>query len=258
MRLITETQAPRNIFTFKAQSYDQALEKAAAGLKDEAVQGCVWLREGFRRVNTPSPMQFYALLESEIIGGNSELSRINPVFGLPSTDWFRLAARIEKSGNTLFPDSDLMRSLMHPEVGDVLKYFTSCFMTLRFVTETSATLHIDNAYQETSLFKNLFSRKLFGTKSIRMIEYEGDIPGTLVYDPADVDKNDYMAWVNSGNIYPDFNKTPEPWMVRSSDVLILTNTSWPRRKVLIHSEPKIERCKVKDARAIRIYDCFPT
>lgn len=259
MRLITETQSPDNILAFKARSYSEALEITAKSLNQTGVQGCVWLRDDFQQVSSACPTELFSLVERGVSMGNSDLSALNPVFGASYVNWYNLGARIEKSGVKCFPDCDLMRSLMNPDVGDVLKHFSSCFMTMRFVTGSEGRLHTDSGIVEKDWLKTAFARGLFGRKSIRIIEYDGNVPGTMVYDPKDIDQKEYKNWLNGDrqSNFPDFEREPEPWALRSSDALFLTNGSWSREKLLIHSEPKFKASEMKDARIIRIYDCSP-
>lgn len=259
MRQITETQSPDNIVCFRAESYAGAVEKAAEGLEEPKIQGCVWLRDDFERAHMPSPKDMFALLKREIESGNDYLSRLNPVFNSDHKHWYKLGVKLRPSGNIYHPDCDLMRSLMHPEIGGLLKHFSSCYMTIRFATQARSSIHMDPTRGDGNALTNMFKRGAFNGCEVRMIEYEGDVPGTLIYDPQDIDLVEYAQWLNDkdDDLYAFADCDPEPWMVRPSDALFLTNSNWPKQKILLHAEPEFEVPSMGEARVIRVFDCMP-
>jgi hypothetical protein len=243
MRIIDHSNCPSNVRTFTANSFDEAVLKADRLIREDGVQAVVWLRKEFTAAVSCDDLAYLGKCVNKIIPRLSDPKERFDVKVVSTLD-----------GNAVYKlDLPLLKACIEDEMLKTLATkFTRSAAKIRVMNRSYSDAHYDPV-EENYSFSEEF---LFYGLPIKILEYHGFL-GTMIYDPSEMhlgyyqeytkfkdDKYSLREWI--GHLI-----LPNPWHVRGSDMLFLTNKGWPDCKVALHGEPEYEGIS---PRVVSIYD----
>ncbi|MAS87070.1 MAG: hypothetical protein CMH30_03710 [Micavibrio sp.] len=204
-------------------------------IREEGVQAVVWLRDTFKAAASYEDL---AYIYKEITKKTDVPLRFTLLLAFVAYGHFNFTQ-----------DMPLLSGCSdHDFIENIALHFTKAEAKIKAHQSSDADAHVDGTKTKHPLDDSLLFLGLY----VRILEFHG-FPGTNIYDPAEIDPSWYDAYLDK-----DFCEyilstmpLPEPWQVKGSDVLFLTNKSWPKSKVCLHGEPFYDS---EISRVVSIYD----
>ncbi len=242
---------PDNIATFEAVTLYEACLKADQALRQEGIQGAVWVR------NEQEPFLQDRMAALNAVRQKSgsfafDGSTMRSVMGLS------LQTDMRKGDDGLYrPRFDSYQGLKAEEVidpkrimelQDLTKLFGVSTLNIRYQMKEHIDPHYD--YYTDSAPMDGDENRVFMGRPMRILASRHQ-PSTIVYDT-----HGEIAQPNrSGNITgADRNALKEAWQPAVGDYVFLCNYTWGMEKVLPHSPPEFACTNEQDARVLDVYD----
>lgn len=241
---------PENIVTFEAVSLCEACLKADQALRQDGIQGAVWVR------NEEQPFLSDRMAALNTVRKKSgrafDSSTIRSVMGLGlQTDMIR-----DENGNYA-PRFDSFKGIraedvMEPQRLDDLRQLTKAFEVSMLNVRYQMNEHLDPHYDYYTDSVPMVGEvdRIFGSRPMRILVSRHQ-PSVILYDT-----HGEIAKPNgSGNIRGTAqNALKEAWQPAVGDYVFLCNYTWGMEKVLPHSPPNFSCTDEQDARILDVYD----
>lgn len=253
-RLITLENYPENVIPFTASNIKEACLKADAAMRQDGIQGAVWIKGApVQVIDFISPVN--KLREKVGNIGYLHDSSMREMNGI------NLKAKIMEAKDTgepicvlqdfeLIPAEEILRS----EIVDGLKMladiFERCSLSSRFQLSQELEPHFDGSGHFPYIKPQ--EDNLFMGRQMRIIS-PANIATTIIFNT----KGDVPRYKNdpSGNILQrDLSKLQEAWSIGFGDYLFSCNLSWGKEKALPHSPEAFHLEDGVDCREVDVFN----